>query len=111
MARTLKIILMLLPLLAMFGCQDKDKAAVAEVEKLIQQNLKPGDPSAKIEAFFKQHDLPYGFDGLNQRYQSRVPSSEKTDSKGVKSSIGMYIYVNKDRSFQKAEVRMDYTYL
>jgi hypothetical protein len=107
----LKIICMLIPLLAIFGCQDKDKAAVTEVEKLILQNLKPGDPDAKIVEFFKQNKFPYSFDDFNHRYQSGVPSSEKTDSKGVKSVIAIYIYVNQDRSFQKAEVQMVYTYL
>lgn len=102
---------MLIPLLAIFGCQDKDKAAVAEVEKLIQQNLKPGDSDAKIVEFFKQNQFPYSFDNFNHRYQSGVPKSEKTDAKGVKSAIAIYIYVNQDRSFQKAEVQMVYTYL
>jgi hypothetical protein len=112
MAKTLMMIsLMLLFPLAMFGCHDKDRDAVAEVQKLIQQNLKPGDSQAKIEAFFKENKLPYDFDRFNQLYLSGIPSSRKTDSKGVESVITIKIYVNQDRSFQKADVRMSYTYL
>ena len=110
MARAIKIILILILLLAMFGCKDKDREAVAEVDRLIHQNLKPGDPSLKIEAFFKQRNFSYSFDNFNHRYQGGLPSSEKTDKKGVESVIAIYIYVNEDRSFKEAEVRMVYTY-
>lgn len=102
---------MLLPLLAIFGCNDKDRVAVAEMEKLIHQNLKLGDPAAKIEEFFKQNKLPYDFDRFDQMYQCRIPASEKTDGKGVQSVILIHIYVSEDRSFKKAEVRVSYTYL
>ena len=112
MAKTLKIAFMLLlPLFAIIGCNGKDRTTVAEFESLIQRNLKPGDPAAKIEEFFKQNKLPYDFDRFGQMYQCRVPSSEKTDSKGVESVILIHNYVNEDRSFKKAEDRMSYTYL
>jgi hypothetical protein len=107
MTKTSIIVLMLFPLLAMYGCQDKDKAAVADMEGLIQQNLKPGDPAAKIEAFFKQHNLPYGFDRFNQRYESTMD----LPGRKIESVVTIYIYVNEDRSFKRAEVRMSYTYL
>jgi hypothetical protein len=111
MAKTLKItLLMLLTMLAVFGCHDQnrqDREAVADMEKLIQQNLKPGDPDAKIEAFFKQHNLSYAFDRFNQGYESGVRLKDRK----IESVVTICIYVNPDRSFNKAEVRMSYTYL
>ncbi len=112
MPRTLKMMLiMLLPALAVFGCHEKDREAVAQVEQLIQQNLKPGDPATKIEEFLKQHGFPYNFNEFEHRYETGVPASRKTDSKGVESVITINIYVNPDRSFQRAEVRTTNTYL
>jgi len=110
MAKTLIIALMLLPLLAMFGCQDKDRAAVAEVQKLFDQNLKPGDPDSKIVALFKQHNIPYDFDRFGFGYQSTIPASRKTDWKGVESVITIYVHLNQDRSFKSVDVRMSYTW-
>ena len=110
MPRTLKMILiMLIPALAVFGCHDKDREAVAQIQQLIQQNLKPGDPAAKIEAFLQAKKIPYGFDGFAKRYQCRVPSSARTDARGVESVVLIYIYVNADHSFQRAEVEAGYT--
>jgi hypothetical protein len=84
---------------------------VADIEQLIQQNLKPGDPDAKIVEFLKRNGFPYNFNEFEHRYESGVPKSEETDSKGVKSVITINIYVNDNRSFKKAEVRKAYTYL
>jgi hypothetical protein len=111
MSLTLRIILLLLPFLAMVSCYGKESPSVADIEKLIQQNLKPGDPADKIETFLKQNGFPYNFDAFAHRYESSVPKSESTDAKGVKSVITINIYVNEDRTFQKAEVRTVYTYL
>jgi hypothetical protein len=98
---------MLFPLLAMFGCKDKDKAAVADMERLIQLNLKPGDPDTKIETFFRQHKLPYGFDRFGQGYQATMT----LEGRAIESVVTIYVYVNGDHSFKRAEVRMSYTSL
>ena len=101
---------MLLSLLAMFGCKDKGRETVAEMQTLIHQNLKPGDSEAKIEGFLKQNRIPYDFDAFNHRFQSRVPSSEKTNWIGIESVVMIHIYVNEDRTFKNADVRMVYTW-
>jgi hypothetical protein len=98
---------MLLSSAAMFGCHDRDKAAVADMEELIHQTLKPGDSAVKIEAFFKDQNLPYDFDRFNQGYQATMT----LEGRAIESVVTIYIYVNGDHSFKRAEVRMSYTFL
>jgi len=84
---------------------------VQKLQLLINQSLHPGDSTQKIEAFLREYKLPFDFDPFNSRYQSRVPNSETKSIIGVEGVVIVYIYVAKDRSFQKAEVRRIYTYL
>jgi len=86
-------------------------AGVSDVERMIQQNLKPNDPDAKIVEFLTQSSFPYNFNEFEHRYESYVPKSQNTDSKGMGSVIGIDIYVNEDRSFKKVMVETVYTYL
>ena len=111
MAMKLKLIFMLIPIFAIFGCNDKGDPSVAEVEKLIQQNLKPGDPDAKVVDLLNRSGFPYNFNEFELRYESYMPKSQTTDFNGMESVIGIDIYVNKDRSFKRAEVRKVFTYL
>jgi hypothetical protein len=111
MAMKLKPLVVLIPLFAICGCNHKGVPSVAEVEHLIQHNLKPGDPDAKVIALLNQSDFPYSFNEFELRYESHVPKSRATDFKGMKSVIGIDIYVNEDRSFKRAEVRKVFTYL
>lgn len=107
----LKLKAMLMLLLAVFGCGNSGSYSVRNVERLIEQNLKPGDPDRQIVEFFKRNGFPYSFNNFERRYQSYVPKSEQIDSRGVKSVITIDIYVNEDRSFKRVEVRKAYTYL
>lgn len=111
MAMQLKLIFILIPLFAIFGCSDKGDPSVAEVEALIQKNLIPGDSGEKIVELLNRRGFPYNFNEFELRYESYAPKSQATNSKGVKSVIAIDIYVNKDRSFKRAEVRKVFTYL
>jgi hypothetical protein len=106
----LKIISAVISLFAIFGCHT-DKAEVTKIQELIQQNLKPGDSDTKIVEFLKQNGFTYSFFDYMNRYECLVPKSENTDWKGVRGVIQMYIYVKADRTFNRAEVTMVYTYL
>jgi hypothetical protein len=108
--RILMIVLFASSLFALSACHAREVGA-ADLQKLIQQSLKPGDSGAEIVRFFEEHKLPYDFDLVNQRYESVVPASQQRNIIGVKSAISIYIYVNKDRSFQRAEVEKFYTYI
>lgn len=75
-----------------------------EARSAIETNLKQGDSSSVIEAFFKQRQLPFTYDRFSKRYQSiiREPKSEK-------HAVVIYINVDSERRFVSGEARDSYT--
>ena len=76
----------------------------AEVLNQIEASLGPGDSSERIEAYFAQRGLGASFDRFQQRYQSiiRHPDSNY-------HAIVIYVYVDEDRRFTRAEAYDTYT--
>jgi hypothetical protein len=82
--------------------------STAEVRQQIEANLKPGDPESKVVAYLNQAGFhPVWF--VN-RYQCSYPRTA-TSIVGEKTNIVIYVYLNEDRSFKKAEAENIYTYL
>ena len=76
----------------------------SEVVSQIEASLGPGDNSEKIEAYFAEQELGASFDRFNQRYQSiiRHPDSNY-------HAIVIYVYVDKEHRFTRAEANDSYT--
>lgn len=79
-----------------------------ELETLINQNLKPGDSSEKIEAFLKEQKWPFAYDRFSSRYSTRYPEGD-LDNAFIKKGIAIWIYVDESKAFARAEVEEVYT--
>ena len=86
------------------GCVPTLDVTPSEVLDRIESSLRPGDNAEKIEAYFDQQQLDASFDRFNQRYQSiiRHPKSNY-------HAIVIYIYVDEERRFTRAEAKNSYT--
>lgn len=76
----------------------------SEVVTQIEASLRPGDSSEKIEAYFTQQELSASFDRSQQRYQSIIRHPESNYH-----AIVVYVYVDKERRFTRAEANDSYT--
>jgi len=74
----------------------------------IEQSLTVGDSYEKIERFLSERGLLYSFDYHSSRFQARFDPNADTYDPDL-SNVGVYIYVDTDRRFVKAEVRRIYT--
>jgi hypothetical protein len=101
------VILTAAALLGLTSCDSLP--SVVEVRQHIDANLKPGDPESKVVAFLKQSGWLFGWDRFNRRYQATYGKTSKNII-GVERGIGIYIYLNDDRSYLRAEVENVYTY-
>ena len=101
------LLLLLLHLLAGASCmsQKQDKM-VAAIENEIAQELQVGDSFEEIESFLKDHGMVYDFDYDSGRFQARLPEDERKAD-----NIAIYLYVDIDGRFLRAEVERVYTYL
>ena len=91
--------------------QKSDQEEVQVVKQQIERELKPGDPEAAILALIKKTGWAYTFNPFDGRFECSVPSSRKTDERGVRSLLTINIYVDEKRAFKRAEVRMLYRYV
>jgi len=82
--------------------------SVKELENLINDNLKPGDPAEKIEAFLGAQGWPYSYDDLVRRYQSHYPDGDVNKPYLIKA-VAIWIYVDESKSFQRVVVEEVYT--
>jgi hypothetical protein len=78
----------------------------ADVLTQIDASLGPGDSSEAIEAYFSDEGLGVSFDGFNQRYQSIIRHPESNYH-----AIVIYVYVDEERRFIRAEAHDSYTTL
>lgn len=80
-----------------------------KVEEMIKRELRVGSSTEDIEAFYKKNNISYSYDNFAKRYQStirNIPTMPWLDK-----SIGIYIYVDDEKKFLKAEVDYSYTFL
>lgn len=83
------------------GCNG-DVMSKADIEKVISENLKPGNENQKIIEFFESQSWVFGFDRHQSRYQARNP--EEDGRSGFLGGYQIYIYVNDNKEFVRAEV-------
>lgn len=100
----LLLVLLSLPLIA--ACAPTLDVTAEEVEHRINEELKAGDGADEIEAYFKNEGLSVSYDEFNSRYQSIIRHPESNYH-----AITIYIYVDKDGNFVKAEANDSYTSL
>lgn len=79
-----------------------------KIEKLISENLEPGDPFDTIEEFLRGQNLSFTYDRFSSRYSSIIRDPAWYKPKGY-HSIVIHIYVDENKAFQRAEVRDSYT--
>jgi hypothetical protein len=73
-----------------------------ELLSLIEIKLIKGSSNKEIIAFFDKQNWVYDFDRHSHRYQARVLSED--DSPTAFGRHQIYIYVDKNKDFVKAEV-------
>lgn len=74
-----------------------------QIEKLINQNLKPGDSESKIVIFFESQGWLYEYDKYSERFQAKSPGT-LTNYFIFEKGIQIYIYLDENMLFKKAEV-------
>jgi len=101
-----RVMLFVLFTLLMVACLPALDVTASEVEQRINRELQPGDQAEKIEAYFKKEGIPAAYDSFRSRYQSslRHPDSHY-------HVITIYVYVDTERNFIKAEAHDSYTFL
>lgn len=90
------------------GCSG-DAMSKADIEKVISENLKQGSQNLQIIDFFESQNWVFGFDRHLNRYQARDPEDDKRPA--FLGGHQIYIYVNDEKEFVRAEVEKVYNAL
>jgi len=85
------------------GSCKNEMPSVAELQKTFDEDLRPGDPEAKIVDVLKRSGWSFYFDPINRRYATSYPKTSKSII-GVETGIAVWIFVNNDRSVNHVEV-------
>jgi len=93
------------------GCYINKGLTKDQIEKIINENLKYGDPETEIINFLDTQKWGYSYDTSLKRYQVRCPISEKKRYILSTREIFIDIYVDseKSNSFKYADVIYLYT--
>src|SRR5258708_8440802 len=95
--------LLLACLSASIACGREAEAMTKEhIRSLITKELTRGTRSDLVEAFFKRHDLNFDYDRFANGYQGLVRVSQY-------HAITIYIYLDADKKFARAEVEDSFT--
>jgi len=109
----LKLYIIIISILFIFlnGCQNEKILKKEQVEKIINENLKSGDPENRIINFLDAQKWLYEFDSCQKRYQILCPNCEKKRYILTARQIYIYIYIDTENSnsFKYAEVLHIYT--
>ena len=81
-----------------------------ELRRDIDQSLTVGDSYEKIERFLSERGLLYTFDYHSSRFRAGFDADADTYDPNL-SNMVVYIYVDSDGRFVKAEVERVYTYI
>jgi hypothetical protein len=98
-----KFLFIILISLSILGCSYRDKIYVEKPNKLINENLKPGDPEKKIIAFMVSQGWIYHYDQYNMRFSGSDTKVKEPKFRLFKTGYGIYIYVDKTKSFVRGE--------
>jgi len=104
-----KKIISLNAFLLCLGCLYSDIMSKEEMENLIAQHLKPESSNQEIIAFLDAQSWAYGFDRYMNRYQVRDPKEDRLPEYLGRSYI--YIYVDSEKNFIRAEVDKIFTFI
>jgi len=77
-----------------------------DVESGINTALKPGDSAEKIEEYLASQQLESFYDRFSSRYQGIIRHPDSNFH-----AITFYIYVDKNKTFTRAEANDSYTFL
>jgi hypothetical protein len=86
------------------ACASDELPKPARVRSEFNAALKPGDPSEKIEAYFKGRSLEFDYDKYQHRYQSTMRSTKSNFH-----AISIYVNVDKERRFESVDAFDSYT--
>lgn len=89
------------------ACSEGARTSVKVVEAMINSELPVGSSSQQIEQFFQKHGLPFSYDRFSKRYNSiirNVSPQPNTDH-----AIVIYLYVDDEGKFTRAEIRDSFT--
>lgn len=105
-----RILIIILSPLLFFGCIGcsvlSDNIYKKNTEKLINQNLKPGDPEEKIIKFMKSQGWNYSYDDFSNCFQISDPKNKIKKIFISDTFREINIYVDKSKSFVKGEVQI-----
>lgn len=88
------------------GCinQKADELSIT-IEREISRALQTGDSFEDIEAFLTRSGMLFDFDYDSSRFQARLPKDERNAD-----NIAIYLFVDIDGRFLRAEVERVYTW-
>lgn len=104
---SLKAMMALLSIICI-SCSDGDMSK-KELESLIFESLSPGSSDNEIRTFFDRHNWIYTYDRHSQRYQARDPAED--DGPTTDQGHQIYVYVDDEKQFVRAEVIVVFTAL
>lgn len=84
-----------------------DQQKANEVELSIHTELQVGAASQAIEEYFDRHGIAYSYDKFARRYQAIVRNV--AISSDVDQAIVIYVYVDEEKRFQRAEAHDSFT--
>jgi hypothetical protein len=109
-------IIVIMMLLSLYSQASSSLHTVDSLKALIANSLDKGDGNELIESFLKDQDFLYAFDRFASRYQAR-PKDGTFECQGrsfllwllYDCGIQIYIYVDTNGLFEKAEVLQTYS--
>ena len=78
-----------------------------EIRGLIAKELPARSSSDAIESFFEKHKLQYSYDRFMRRYQAIL--RDATSIPGQDHAVVIYVYIDSDGAFVRAEVHDSFT--
>ena len=98
--------ILLIAVAFLIGCFRTLDVTPADVEKQINAALKPGDSAETIEQYFSGRGLGYSYNKRESRYKSIIRHPDSNFH-----AIVIYVWVDKQKKFVKAEAHNSYTFL
>ncbi len=82
-----------------------NKERAEEVRQLIAAELQVGSDAQEIVDFFERHNISYSYDRFSNRYQAVI----RDVSPVLDQAVVIHVYVDREKSFQRAEVQDSFT--
>ena len=103
-----RVLLTLVLAASVLGChQDGNVMDAKKLREIVAAQLHTGDPAEKIRAFYSEHNIDYLYDKDLKRYEAGYPLPKAELDRG--HTLQLFIYVDKDGGFLRADIGDSYT--